>query len=250
MKDCQYANAQVVKTCYSIVNELLLLWVVNTFEETCLLRCPAEKTRRARHWARTLWVAQGLYTFIIRPCSVIKREFAETASPVHLSAKLLHTKYTKEQENEEHEQYCITQDWQRTQQRLDELLHPRNRVDASQRSENSEHSQGSYLADLGAQYNLDQAGYYNQEVQPIPSIPQVGIPVVNEAHGCDPNQTLNSKDQTEYDLNLLQSLIALSKILQISVVVGDQHDRVDYDAQDDKVLKHGVVSYLDESLAH
>jgi hypothetical protein len=40
----------------------------------------------------------------------------------------------------------------------------------------------------------------------------------------------------------------LRKILQVSVVVGDEHDGVDYDAQDDEVLKQGMVGYLDESL--
>jgi hypothetical protein len=57
-----------------------------------------------------------LNAFIEWPRAIFERKFAETAPTVHLPAELLHTENAEEKKYEEHEEHCVTQDWQRTQQ--------------------------------------------------------------------------------------------------------------------------------------
>ena len=59
-----------------------------------------------------VFAAQIFNTLIDWPCAIWIRRIGEAAALVHATPELLHPDDTKEDENEKHEEHCVTQIWQ------------------------------------------------------------------------------------------------------------------------------------------
>ena len=238
----------MVKIGESIVNQLLCLRPVYLLRQTCILRTSAEETLRTHDEPIVVRAAKTVKGVVKWPSAIFIWKLSEPAASVHLATELLDTKYSKEQEDEEHEENCVTKRWQRTEQGRDEPSHFRKRVDAPQGSEDTENTQRPNLAYVFVEEDLNVSSDDDHKVKPVPVVSEVGIPMEYEAHCNYFEDALGCEEVAKNFAQSLKNLVVLALVLKILLVICNQYDWIDNDTENDEVLKERWVSEVHQEL--
>ena len=176
-----------------------------------------------------------------------------SAELILISSERLYGKNCENGVNEYQEGQDITKTWQRCHQRLDLLLHQWNRVNRSQRSENSECTKGFQTTTVHVWNKVDDGNAHDKKIKPVPDISEVTVSVPDKSHACNFKHALTDENRSKGQVNVAKLQVyhrhVVNSVDAIVVVCHCKHNRVGQDDKGNKVIKPPPLNEPDKCLS-